>query len=142
MTPCPFVENSWKVQYFIYLCYYRPQRSCGQDYVFTRVCDSVNGGGGWVSASMLGYHPPPEQTSPLEQTPSAADTPSRSTHPPGADSGIRLIRLMHPTGMHSCLYYLFMKLNNCFGVINVKRLKLLKSSICVRHKAQKWLHCF
>ena len=25
---------------------YRPQRSCGQGYVFTRVCDSVNGGGG------------------------------------------------------------------------------------------------
>ena len=24
--------------------YYRPQRSCGQGYVFTRVCDSVNGG--------------------------------------------------------------------------------------------------
>ena len=22
--------------------YYRPQRSCGQGYVFTRVCDSVN----------------------------------------------------------------------------------------------------
>ena len=25
---------------------YRPQRSCGQGYVFTRVCDSVHGGGG------------------------------------------------------------------------------------------------
>ena len=24
--------------------YYRPQRSCGQGYVFTRVCDSVQGG--------------------------------------------------------------------------------------------------
>ena len=24
---------------------YRPQRSCGQGYVFTRVCHSVNGGG-------------------------------------------------------------------------------------------------
>ena len=24
--------------------FYRPQRSCGQGYVFTRVCDSVNGG--------------------------------------------------------------------------------------------------
>ena len=26
--------------------YYRPQRSCGQGYVFTRVCDSVHRGGG------------------------------------------------------------------------------------------------
>ena len=26
--------------------FYRPQRSCGQNYVFTRVCHSVNGGGG------------------------------------------------------------------------------------------------
>ena len=25
--------------------FYRPQRSCGQGYVFTRVCDSVNRGG-------------------------------------------------------------------------------------------------
>ena len=25
--------------------FYRPQRSCGQGYVFTRVCDSVHRGG-------------------------------------------------------------------------------------------------
>ena len=36
---------------------YRPQRSCGQGYVFTRVCDSVHGGGG-LPQCMLGYHPP------------------------------------------------------------------------------------
>ena len=39
--------------------YYRPQRSCGQGYVFTRVCDSVNGG-------VSGESPRTRQT-PLDQ---------------------------------------------------------------------------
>ena len=38
--------------------YYRPQRSCGQGYVFTRVCDSVNRG---QSASAHAGIPPPTQ---------------------------------------------------------------------------------
>ena len=46
---------------------YRPQRSCGQGYAFTRVCDSVNGGG-WVSGQgeppRAERTPAPEQTSP------------------------------------------------------------------------------
>ena len=63
----------------------RSQRSCGQGYVFTRVCDSVNTGG--VSASVhAGIPPPPEQTpradTPPEQTPPRADTPPEQTHPP------------------------------------------------------------
>ena len=33
-------------QICFFLHIYRPQRSCGQGYVFTRVCHSVNGGGG------------------------------------------------------------------------------------------------
>ena len=49
---------------------YRPQRSCGQGYVFTRVCDSVHRGG--LPQCMLGYQPPWEQT-------------PESRHPPGAD---------------------------------------------------------
>ena len=33
------------VKYLRFCDFYRPQRSCGQGYVFTRVCDSVHGGG-------------------------------------------------------------------------------------------------
>ena len=47
--------------------HYRPQRSCGQGYVFTRVCDSVNRGGSPP-------HPPP--------TPDQADPPGPRRHPP------------------------------------------------------------
>ena len=46
--------------------FYRPQRSCGQGYVFTRVCDSVNGGEG------LRRIPPRDQ----------ADTPPDQGEPP------------------------------------------------------------
>ena len=65
---------------------YRPQRSCGQGYVFTRVCDSVHGGGGVLRAlppppgpgrpppapAAPGRHPLAGNTTP----PSQADTPS------------------------------------------------------------------
>ena len=88
--------------------FYRPQRSCGQGNVFTRVCHSVHrgGGGAWggggvcLSACWDTTHPPsPEQTPRGADTPQAdppqsrhpprADTPP-SRHPPGeADSGIR-----------------------------------------------------
>ena len=43
---------------------YRSQRSCGQGYVFTRVCDSVNGGGVvclsacWIPTPPRSRHPP------------------------------------------------------------------------------------
>ena len=47
--------------------FYRPQRSCGQGYVFTRVCDSVHRGGG-----VSGKPPPPDQ----------ADTPPGPGRPP------------------------------------------------------------
>ena len=48
--------------------YYRPQRSCGQGYVFTRVCDSVNRGG------VSGEPPPPDK----------ADPPGTKENPPPA----------------------------------------------------------
>ena len=61
--------------------YYRPQRGCGQGYVFIRVCDSVNRGG--LPQCMLGYHP----TTP----PAGSSHPpgSRYPPPPGANSSIR-----------------------------------------------------
>ena len=37
---------------------YRPQRSCGQRYVFTRVCDSVHGGGLWAAPPDLAGRTP------------------------------------------------------------------------------------
>ena len=54
-------------------CCYRPQRSCGQGYVFTRVCDSVHSRGG-LPKCMLGYHTPPG-----------------SRHPPGKQAPLPLL---------------------------------------------------
>ena len=83
---------------------YQLQRSCGQGYVFTCVCDSVNRG---VSASVYAGIPPWEQTPPqadtpqsrppradppLEQTHPREQTPPWSRHPPGADT----LRSRHP----------------------------------------------
>ena len=53
---------------------YRPQRSCGQGYVFTCVCDSVNKGGVCLSACW-------DITSPGSRHPLGADTPQEQTHP-------------------------------------------------------------
>ena len=55
---------------------YRPQRSCGQGYVFTCVCDSVNRRGVCLSACW--------DNTPLGADPPGADIP-RSRHPLGAD---------------------------------------------------------
>ena len=62
--------------------YYRPQRSCGQGYVFTRVCDSVNGGG--MS----------EADTPQEQTPPEQTHPPPGSRSPGADP-LPVSRLRH-----------------------------------------------
>ena len=63
--------------------YYRPQRSCGQGYVFTRVCDSVHRGGGLPQCN-LGYHHPPGSMHPPGKHP-----PPEACTPREADSGIR-----------------------------------------------------
>ena len=101
----------------IALYYFQPQRSCGQGYVFTRVCDSVHGGGVCLSAcwdtttTPGSRHPLPadtpskEQAPPQQTPPQGADppppeqtTPRADTHqadPPGADTvayGIRSMR--------------------------------------------------
>ena len=56
--------------------YYRPQRSCGQGYVFTRVCDSVNRGEG-VSAE------PPPRTKENPPGPRRTPPPGTKENPPG-----------------------------------------------------------
>ena len=59
--------------------YYRPQRSCGQGYVFTRVCDSVNGG---VSRDPPGPgRTPPDQ----EEPPRGPGSPPRDQGEPPRD---------------------------------------------------------
>ena len=66
--------------------YYRPQRSCGQGYVFKRVCDSVNRGGG-----VSGQNPPAARTPPGPGRPPPGEPPrpgrppprTRQTTPPG-----------------------------------------------------------
>ena len=92
------------------MVYYRPQRSSGQGYVFTRVCDSVHRGvvclsACWDTTTPRSRHPweqtppgsrPPRSRNPPEQTPSGADTsweqtppdqkPPWSRHLPGADT--------------------------------------------------------
>ena len=63
------------------LVIYRPQRSCGQGYVFTRVCDSVHGGG--VSPgrenSRQTRQTPPDQANP----PGPGRPPWQGEPPPG-----------------------------------------------------------
>ena len=66
---------------------YRPQRSCGQGYVFTRVCDSVNRGG----LRRTPPHPRPGRPPRTRQTPLGPGRPPRDqgepppdqAHPPG-----------------------------------------------------------
>ena len=81
-------EQSCWLNYFFY---YRPQRSCGQGYVFTRVCDSVHRG----SASVHAGKPPPRQT-PLRSRPPPpreGDTPQESRPPPDMVNE-RLVRIL------------------------------------------------
>ena len=65
---------------------YRSQRSCGQGYVFTRVCDSVHRGvspetpPGPGRPSLAGRTPPPRtRQTPLDQ----GDPPGTRQNPPG-----------------------------------------------------------
>ena len=57
---------------------YRPQRSCGQGYVFTRVCDSAHRGGGGFSRQ--GDHPPSRLGDHHHSPPGTRQTPPPQTH--------------------------------------------------------------
>ena len=115
-TRAPFRTNS--------LHFYRPQQSCGQGYVFTRVCHSVHRGG-----SPGREDPPPAGRTPprtRQTTPRAGRTPrpgrpppqDQADHPPAgrppgpgrpppppgkqtAEYGLRATGT-HPSGLHSC----------------------------------------
>ena len=66
---------------------YWPQRSCGQGYVFTRVCDSVNRGS--LPQCMLGYHTPPQEQTPPRSRPPGSRHPSREQTPLGSRHPLR-----------------------------------------------------
>ena len=66
--------------------FYRPQWSCGQGYVFTRICDSVHRG---VSASVHAGIPPPMRRPPPRGVPQRTPPRSRPPSPREADSSIR-----------------------------------------------------
>ena len=109
-----------------HLSCYRPQRSCGQGYVFTRVCDSVHSGGLQAERTPPGQGEPPPPTRqgepplgadppsspphgaapPTEQTPRAGRTPppGQGEPPPGKHTPAYGQRAAgtRPTGMHSC----------------------------------------
>ena len=71
-----FVKLEYLRLYQFVKFYYRPQRSWGQGYVFTRVCDSVHRGG--LPQCMLGYCHPPRRRHPLaKETPPEGDPPRR-----------------------------------------------------------------
>ena len=82
--------------------FYRSQRSCGQGYVFTRVCDSVHRG---VSRQgeppRAGRTPLGRENPPGADTPPGADPPGQGEHPqvgrtpPGADTLPLGSRLQH-----------------------------------------------
>ena len=108
--------------WILFAFYYRPQRSCGQGYVFTRVCDSVNRGGSLENPPGTRQPPPP---GPGNHTPPGTRQPpqDQSTTPPGTRQPPPRTRQKppsphfwkntaaygqwaagtHPTGMHSCL---------------------------------------
>ena len=110
---------------FHFLFCYRPQRSCGQGYVFTRVCNSVHRGGSLGRETpppgRQEEHPPPPgqagRTSPGQgeppwsrRHPPPGTSPPRSRHsppppPPGKQTPAygQWAAGTHPTGMHSCL---------------------------------------
>ena len=71
----------------------------GQGYVFTRVCDSVHGGGGASvhAGKPPGGRPPQEET---RKTPLGAVHAKRYGQQAGST---------HPTGMHTCFHAVFGK---------------------------------
>ena len=116
---------------------YRPQRSCGQGYVFTGVCDSVNRGGGCLPQCMLGCHTPPDENPPTWKTPPHGETPLRDgtpgmeNPPPGgepsppapgmenppreADSSIRSTSGRYASYWNAFLFILLLSILTLFG---------------------------
>ena len=88
---------------------YRPQRSCGQGYVFTRVCDSVHGGGLWADPPRPGRENPPPGTRQTPPRPCRENPPWDQADPPGNKTAAygQWAAGTHPTGMHSCLKVIF-----------------------------------
>ena len=87
---------------FLKLYFYRPQRSC-EGYVFTPVCLSAGGGGICRSACWDTTPLPPGAVTPRAGIPQEQAPPSR--HPPPQQTAT-VADGTHPTGMHSCYFYI------------------------------------
>ena len=68
--------NLLNTRIFLYCYCYRSQRSCGQGYVFIRVCDSVNRGG-----LPEGNTPPPRRRPLWKENPLEGDPPWKEATP-------------------------------------------------------------
>ena len=113
--------------------YYRPQRSCGQGYVFTRVCDSVHRGG-CLPQCMLGYPPgadtpqsrhPPRADTPPEQTPPQSRHPQEQTPPiPLTPPGSRLWHMVNEQPvrilLECILVYIYFCSLKCYSLLSIK----------------------
>ena len=126
-----FFDNSQFLSLFL-LLHYRPQRSCGQGYVFTAVFDSVHGGVSGRETPLPGRTPPtpaarenppvplPGRTHPCCQgeppprqgepplpgrTPAARENPPPRQGEPPPGYG-QCAAGTHPSGMQSCSFFL------------------------------------
>ena len=92
--------NSHNEVYMVFVALLPPATKLGQGYVFTRVCDSVQGG--CLPQCMLGYTPP-------EQTPPPGSRHPEQTPPLGPVHDGRYGQQAggtHPTGMPYLFSYL------------------------------------
>ena len=89
-----------------------------------------------------------EQTPPLEQTPPRADTPRADTPPeqtpPGADTRPEHMATAadgtHPNGMHSCLFFILIRLEYLSSVID--RFLCFAGFFCIKtFTSQHWCFC-
>ena len=95
--------------------HYRPQRSCGQGYVFTRVCDSVillTGGSAPLHAGIYFPPPGPRQAHPWTK----ADTPLQTK---GRPPRIRLMSGRYASYWNAFLFYLFFVKCGHFSLISL-----------------------
>ena len=112
--------NIMEFNYFYLFTYiYRPQRSCGQGYVFTRVCDSVHRGGlraGRTHPDRENPPPPGTRHTPpgpgrppwTRQTPlQTRQTPPQTRQTPGPGRHPPLVRILLECILVNCLILKF-----------------------------------
>ena len=112
-----FIFARWSIIVSTYSYKYRPQRSCGQGYVFTRVCNSVRGGSVSVHAGIPPWEQTPRADPPGSRHPQSRHPP-RSRHPPKADSSIRSMSDRYASYCNAFLLYCNFSFGICIFVLN------------------------